>query len=594
MTTLRTASAQQSQTIVRLESTALDLERQNVLLVSQEKTAKASLKSAESRNRVLKEDMSRLKSTVGQIRAQCANDVRKRDAEVKRLQKHLEVRRGREGSVQVGVTVVTPGITKPRSMVGVAEIQSSGGGVHSTSSPSYSLKEETTDFLTQLSQSLSDENDALIALAQSTLAALHDLQGLSPPPSPTLFPQSQSQSQGQQKHHHQSSSSTSIFTTPEESDAAAAKPTSTIPSHSALAAHTTRALTHLRALLTNPSFVPLEEVEAREEQIARLRAGWERMEARWSEAVGLMRGWRARMERDGDRTINLEELRRGLDLGGMREEEVAGLISGDEVKKEGVGKDEDVQGGKESVTSESSVEVREKEEEERQDEVYAQTMQLPEPASPFYLSREHTEDAPIAAPRAPTVAGLVGVYPAPAVLRATTGNARRPSLMLSPPARFTTIRANSPRVGALLAKLGDVAGNDDDVDAIALLDGEGDGVVGGERGQGIGEDEDEDGVEDGNGGGGRVDNENAVRRELSVEEKLARAQWEAEEARAKVRREEGKVEEEDSTRRKDKEARDGGDGQVRAVKRTAIPRKVGRAKRRSTLSPEELESLMGL
>ncbi len=39
-------------------------------------------------------------------------------------------------------------------------------------------------------------------------------------------------------------------------------------------------LVQLRGLLTNPSFVPLEEVEIRDKEILRLRAAWEKMEAR--------------------------------------------------------------------------------------------------------------------------------------------------------------------------------------------------------------------------------------------------------------------------------------------------------------------------
>jgi len=59
---------------------------------------------------------------------------------------------------------------------------------------------------------------------------------------------------------------------------------------------------------------------------------------------------------------------------------------------------------------------------------------------------------------------------------------------------------------------------------------------------------------------------------FSIEEKLRRAEEEAKAARAR-------------------------DGEVQVVKqqvkRTAIPRKI-RSKRRSTLSPEELEGLMGV
>lgn len=84
-------------------------------------------------------------------------------------------------------------------------------------------------------------------------------------------------------------------------------------SYDVLAGEMDEVIAHLQTLLTNPSFVPLEEVEVREDEIIRLREGWERMEGRWKEAVQMMDGWRKRMARTGQ-TINLEELQQGLRL----------------------------------------------------------------------------------------------------------------------------------------------------------------------------------------------------------------------------------------------------------------------------------------
>ena len=230
--------------------------------------------------------MVRLKGTVAQIRGQCANDIRRRDGEISRLKRHLEGRRGREGNGgQVGVVVITP--YAPRSQ------QNSSGaleGCLDVASSDYSLKQETTDFLTQLSQGLSDENDALIGLVRNTLATLRSLQGL-----PLDYA---SGSDGNLSHNHTNSATTAI-----------AAP----PSYEELASDTDEVLEHLRGLLTNPSFVPLEEVEIREDEIIRLREGWETMATRWKEAVALMDGWRKRMVDHGD-TINLEDLTKGMDL----------------------------------------------------------------------------------------------------------------------------------------------------------------------------------------------------------------------------------------------------------------------------------------
>lgn len=230
--------------------------------------------------------MARLKGTVSQIRAQCATDVRRRDGEIQRLKKHLEGRRGRDGNGgQVGVVVVTPGLNKMQHGQRNGEIETD------LESPVYSLKQETTEFLTQLSQGLSDENDALIGLVKGTLATLRSLQGL-----PI--------DAGQEGELGVSSEGA------ENPNGLMNGPSS----YEDLATGTDEVLEHLRGLLTNPSFVPLEEVEMREEEIQRLREGWEKMAVRWKEAVALMDGWKKRMVDTGD-TINLEDLKLGLKLG---------------------------------------------------------------------------------------------------------------------------------------------------------------------------------------------------------------------------------------------------------------------------------------
>ena len=280
---MRAASTQQTQTISRLEAQNETLDRQIAVLNAQERAAKEALRTAELRTKGLKEEMARLKGTITQIRGQCATDIRRRDGEIQRLKKHLEGRRGREGNGgHCGIVVVAPGMSRPQAgnqqMENPVDLES----------PEYSLQQETTEFLTQLSQSLSDENDALIRLIQSTLATLRSLQGL-----PAEIHGSIGDGNAVSSHE------ISAIVAP--------------PSYEDLAASVDEVLDHLRGLLTNPSFVALEEVEVREDEIIRLRQGWEKMEARWKEAMSLMDGWRKRMVDTGD-TINLDDLRLGLDL----------------------------------------------------------------------------------------------------------------------------------------------------------------------------------------------------------------------------------------------------------------------------------------
>ena len=230
--------------------------------------------------------MLRLKTTVQQVRTSCANDIRKRDVQIQKLKSHLmsQQRGNRSGLVGASITI-TPGPT----------INAMGHSTRDDDSPAlddpeYSLKQETTEFLTQLSQGLSDENDSLIGLVRSTLFTLRELQGMP-------------------EQRVENGELSMVEEEPQESTLYA-PPTS----YEALASDMDVVLENLKSLLTNPNFVPIEEVESREEEIHRLRVGWERMEARWRDALALMEGWRKRMANGGD-TINLEELKMGLGLG---------------------------------------------------------------------------------------------------------------------------------------------------------------------------------------------------------------------------------------------------------------------------------------
>ncbi|OJK01464.1 hypothetical protein ASPACDRAFT_116225 [Aspergillus aculeatus ATCC 16872] len=289
-TTIRTLRAEESQRTAELDKfkeKASELTRSLALAEAQERSLKATISGAEATIRGLKEQVQRMRATIQQVRAQCANDIRKRDSEMQKLKMHLaERQRGRRD----GLTVTTININsatgqrpRPRSIAG-------GEGL---SNPGYSLKQETNDFLTELCQNLSDENDTLINLARNTVETLKDLQGLS----------STEEEEG-------------CFTGT-VSRGAPRLSYGSVTSHPAscdeLSAQMDRVLDHLRTLLTNPSFVPLEEVEVRDEEIKRLREGWEKMEGRWSQALTMMDGWHKRIA-DGGHSVQAEELRRGMSL----------------------------------------------------------------------------------------------------------------------------------------------------------------------------------------------------------------------------------------------------------------------------------------
>lgn len=270
----------------KLKTKTSELSRSLALAEAQERNLKSNMSKAESTIRGLKEQVQRMKTTVQTVRAQCANDIRKRDLEMQKLKSHLaERQRGkREG---LGVTTININPGADRSRFGAS------GGDH-INDPGYSLKQETTDFLTELCQNLSDENDSLIELARNTVGTLKELQGLP---------------QAEPENDEEEVSGLSISLGPKVSG-----PVSTLPtSCEELSGNMETVLEHLRTLLTNPSFVPLEEVEVRDEEIKSLRESWEKMENRWKQAVSMMDGWQRRLADGGD-GVRMEELKRGMNL----------------------------------------------------------------------------------------------------------------------------------------------------------------------------------------------------------------------------------------------------------------------------------------
>lgn len=344
---LRASETRQNLDISRLEAKNAELNRQLALAAGQERSIRITLRTAENSARSLREETLRLRTMVQQVRSQCANDIRKRDLEIRKLKEHLNgQQRGKREGLGMSTIVIKPTPMNTSNRLGEAE------GGEDLDSPNYSLRQETTEFLTQLSQGLSDENDNLIGLVRSTLTTLRDLQGLPG--------QSNANSQTQYQEGSEQAESTTGDTS--EENGLLALPTS----YDTLSADMDVVLEHLRELLTNPSFVPIEEVEVREEEIGRLREGWEKMEGRWREAVAMMDSWKNRMVNTGD-TISLEDLKMGLGLGSaldgnsadpgddsIPEEEDADLSDGDEAQEQASEDEERVSANDESFEAETS------------------------------------------------------------------------------------------------------------------------------------------------------------------------------------------------------------------------------------------------
>ena len=277
-----------------MQTTNDTLTRQLASAETTARNAQTALRSAETFGRGLEKELAKTKQKVTEVRRAAEKDVRRRDETIKGLKGHLTARQ--RGS-KVGLVGASVSIT-PGSGASQNNDNNVSGGAANLADPGYSLKQETTEFLTHLSQSLSDENDGLIALLRG---AVNEVKGLLGVPEESK----KRADRGQRREEVQ------IPTIAEEDTAMVnALPTS----YEALAADFETVLTQLREVLTSPNFVPLEEVEVRDEEIGVLRYGWERMEARWREAVAMMEGWRKRIEEKGD-TVRLEDLKMGLGLG---------------------------------------------------------------------------------------------------------------------------------------------------------------------------------------------------------------------------------------------------------------------------------------
>ncbi|TKA77929.1 hypothetical protein B0A55_03711 [Friedmanniomyces simplex] len=255
-----------------------------------ERTAKEECKKVERAMKSLQDQTAKLKTSLAQVKTQCANDVRKRDLELARLKAHLQdQRRGNKTGVTApSITISGNARSKPAF----------DASVHELGDPEYKLKQETTEFLTQLSQNLSDENDSLISLIRGALETMQEVLGIS-------------------AHQHPDSAIGSLGSNGDTKQASTAHTNNMLlqalpTSYETLATDMDTALSHLKNILSNPNFVNVEEVEVREEEIARLREGWERMEQRWRDLLHMMDGWRRRMG-TGD-TINLDDLRLGMGM----------------------------------------------------------------------------------------------------------------------------------------------------------------------------------------------------------------------------------------------------------------------------------------
>ncbi|KAG6230530.1 hypothetical protein E4U34_000347 [Claviceps purpurea] len=283
MRSLRAENLKLTDDLARLHEKHTDARRKADLATAAESTFKTQLKSAEAHARALKEDAARMKSLVAQTRSSCTMEIRRRDRQIDTLKKQLgEAGRSRGTRANPAITTIT--VTGEVGSHEWNPTTTSLNGSNNTSESSAdadpTLRFMENETILGLARRLTEENDNVTGLMQDTMEQLRDMSG---------------------------------WAADTKSDEHVRKQ----PLLEDMVAELDAVMDHMRVILTNPSFVPIEEVVAREEEINRLKAGWVKMENRWKEAVHLMDGWRKRMAVSGKPVCD-EELQMGIRLSPIR------------------------------------------------------------------------------------------------------------------------------------------------------------------------------------------------------------------------------------------------------------------------------------
>ncbi|KAI0006647.1 Afadin and alpha-actinin-binding-domain-containing protein [Xylariaceae sp. FL0662B] len=298
--TLRADSQRQTTEFARQTEKLCDTQRKLDSADATERALRAQLKAADQNVHRLKDEVAKMKATVVQSRAACATEVRKRDRQIDGLKKAVtDAARVRGGSRSRDVLSIT--------VTGDVGGDEPNGGLPpgATEAEGYSLRLETNEFLTELARGLSEENEGLLGLVRSTVERLREMSGL----------------ERDADSVHGSGNNINNNMNGNNADGGGDVVVSPQKGAEELAAELEAIMEHLRTILTNPSFVPIEEVEVREEVINRLRVGLETMEARWNDAVHMIDGWRNRMVSSG-RSVDMDDLRMGLRLSPVRVRDV--------------------------------------------------------------------------------------------------------------------------------------------------------------------------------------------------------------------------------------------------------------------------------
>lgn len=274
----RAGESQRTLDLQKVQDKNAELTREAASAQAKERALKISIRKAEAQAKDLKEQALKMKSTLDQVRAKCLSDVRKRDVELDKLKAHLAgLQRGKKEASGMKINVINwDSETKGKEMRNGQVVSDVEGGVD----------KETNDFLAALLDETSTENVSLRRIATDTMDILRELTGLD---------EAAVSGEGDEEED-----GIGIPGQYRKSRRKATEQPRDQPSCDALAQQMSAVLEHCQTILKDPSFVPIEEVQLRDEEIIKLRVGWERMALRWKEAVTMMDNWRRRIIASGE------------------------------------------------------------------------------------------------------------------------------------------------------------------------------------------------------------------------------------------------------------------------------------------------------
>lgn len=279
---IRNARIEESQRLLdlqRLQDKNAELVREASTAEAQERTLRTAARRAEAQAKELKDQMLKMKSTLDQVRAKCLSDVRKRDAELDKLKAHLaSIQRGHKDSSGMKINVIN------------FESEPKGRGKRNgpeVNKAECSLEKETNDFLAAIVNETSSENVSLRRIITETMDVLRELTDIENTSVNGMFDEDSDDGIG-------------IPGQDRRSRRRIAEQPHNLTSCHVLARSMAAILEHCRTILKDPSFVPIEEVQVRDEEIIKLRIGWEKMANRWKETVTMMDNWRRKNGENGE------------------------------------------------------------------------------------------------------------------------------------------------------------------------------------------------------------------------------------------------------------------------------------------------------